>query len=261
MRDTLSYLGVCLSREPDLGRSHSEPRPVDKKPTGRYCYWMGPDRTRQERAERTRAHIVETAAVAFAAHGFDGVSLNDLIAESGLSKGAFYFHFSSKQDIALAAFRAKQEQFVSLLAAQTAPKKAADRAAFILRRRAQLLREDPSLGCVTRLGSYFNERSAPGSVYASYLDERVAAIAGLVAEGQREGQFRADLDARGAARAIFASVIGVDTLSHLSSGGKDLEARTDELIDVLSNGLIERGTRPQSTVDAVPDEPAYRGDG
>src|SRR5579862_8264708 len=72
---------------------------------------------KQERSERTRAHIIQTAASAFAEHGFDGVSLNNLVTASGLSKGAFYFHFSSKEEIALAAFRAKQQEMLTLLAA------------------------------------------------------------------------------------------------------------------------------------------------
>lgn len=201
---------------------------------------------KQERAERTRAHIIQTAASAFAEHGFDGISLNDLVTASGLSKGAFYFHFSSKEEIALAAFRAKQREMLRLLAAERAPTKAADRLVLGLRKRAQLVREDPSFGCITRLGSRFNERSSPGSEYASFLDAARRTIAELLADGQRRGEFRNDLDPEAAARTIFAAVVGVDTLSHLSSRGKDFEDRIDELIDVLLNGLLERNGRSQT---------------
>lgn len=197
------------------------------------------NRPKQERSQRTRAHIIQTAASAFAEHGFDGVSLNGLVTASGLSKGAFYFHFSSKEEIALAAFRAKQQEMLTLLAAQKAPTKAADRLVLGLRKRAQLVQEDPSFGCITRLGSQFNERSTPGSVYASFLDAARGAIAELVADGQGRGEFRIDLDPEAAARTIFAAVVGVDTLSHLSSRGKDFEDRIDELIDVLLNGLLK----------------------
>ena len=212
-------------------------------------------RPRQERSERTRAHIVETAAAAFAEHGFDGVSLNDLVAASGLSKGAFYFHFSSKEEIALAAFRAKQQEMLTLLAAQPAPTKAADRLAFGFRKRAQLVRDDPSFRCITRLGSQFNERSTPGSVYASFLDAGRGAVAALVADGQRRGEFRGDLDPEAAGRTIFAAVVGVDTLSHLSSRGKDFEDRIEELIDVLLHGLLERKSGRR---EAARDERAAR---
>ncbi|HZD71660.1 MAG TPA: TetR family transcriptional regulator, partial [Actinomycetes bacterium] len=125
-------------------------------------------RSRQPRADRTRAHIIEIAALAFAEHGYEGVSLNELVKASRVSKGAFYFHFSSKEELALAAFRVKQEELMARLLGEEAPTSVSERAAFLLRRRAALIREDPSLGCVTRLGSDLNVRSEPGSTYASF---------------------------------------------------------------------------------------------
>ena len=198
---------------------------------------------KQERSERTRAHLIQTAASAFAEHGFDGVSLNDLVNASGLSKGAFYFHFSSKDEVALAAFRAKQQEMLALLAALPSPTTVADRLALVLRERARLLREDPSFGCITRLGSQFNQSSAPGSVYVSFLDAAVGAYAEGVRDGQRRGEFRSELDPEAAARTMFAAVVGVHTLSHLMSRSEDLEERTDELIDVLLNGLLKPADR------------------
>lgn len=214
-----------------------------KKPTGRYDAIMVQQGHRQGRAERTRARIIDAAAAAFAERGFDGVSFNEMVRESGLSKGAFYFHFSSKEDLALSAFRAKQEQLLARLAAEPLPAKIADRVRVMLHRRALLLADDPALGCVTRLGSELNLRSAPGSVYASFHDDALVAIAALVAEGQRAGEFRADLDPEGAARVIFAAIVGIDSLSLLTSGGKDLASRNDELTDVLLHGLIGPGGR------------------
>jgi AcrR family transcriptional regulator len=201
---------------------------------------MTGQRRRQERAERTRAHIIDTAAAAFAERGFDGVSLNELVKASGVSKGAFYFHFSSKETLALTAFRTKQQELLSHLALEPQPPTASERGQLLLRRRAQLIQADPTLGCVTRLGSELNLRSAPGSAYASYLDPVVATIADLVAEGQRAGEFRADLRPEAAARAIFGAIVGIDSMSLLSSGGRDLDTRSDELSDLLLHGLLRQ---------------------
>jgi AcrR family transcriptional regulator len=49
--------------------------------------------------EDTRRRILETAAVEFAARGFDGASLNRLIDRLGLSKGSFYYYFDDKADL------------------------------------------------------------------------------------------------------------------------------------------------------------------
>src|SRR6266508_3236138 len=62
-----------------------------------------------DRGEATRRRILDVAARSFAEHGFRGNSLNDIVRESGLTKGAFYFHFPSKEALALAVFQDKQE--------------------------------------------------------------------------------------------------------------------------------------------------------
>jgi len=49
--------------------------------------------------EATRRRILETAAVEFAANGFDGTSLNRLIEGLGISKGSFYYYFDDKADL------------------------------------------------------------------------------------------------------------------------------------------------------------------
>lgn len=194
---------------------------------------------RQPRAEATRRRLIDTAALAFAKHGLEGASFSDLVRASGLSKGAFYFHFASKDELALAVFRAKQEELVGLLLADLPPT-AEGRLEVLLRRRAALLRERPDLRCVTRLGSELNVRSTPGSAYAGFQDLALELIAGAVREGQASHEFRSDLDPEATARVIFAAVVGMDTLSLLLSDGEDLEERSEELLAVLSAALLDR---------------------
>jgi AcrR family transcriptional regulator len=53
-------------------------------------------RKRKEKAELTRQKIYETADRMFGARSYSQISVNDIIKEAGVSKGAFYFHFASK---------------------------------------------------------------------------------------------------------------------------------------------------------------------
>jgi len=46
-----------------------------------------------------RRRILETAAEAFAARGFEGTSLNQLLRLLDLSKGSFYYYFDDKADL------------------------------------------------------------------------------------------------------------------------------------------------------------------
>ncbi len=43
--------------------------------------------------------ILLTAFRMFAEQGYDGVSLNNIIRETGLTKGGFYYHFSGKEEL------------------------------------------------------------------------------------------------------------------------------------------------------------------
>jgi AcrR family transcriptional regulator len=57
--------------------------------------------SRQQRGEETRAQLVQAAARAFAEQGYDATSVAEICQRAGVSKGAFYHHFDSKQDLFL----------------------------------------------------------------------------------------------------------------------------------------------------------------
>ena len=56
-------------------------------------------------AEENRVRIIEAASQLFREKGFDGIGLNDLMQAAGLTRGGFYGHFESKQDLAVQACR------------------------------------------------------------------------------------------------------------------------------------------------------------
>ena len=56
---------------------------------------------RQVQKEQTRALLVDAALRVFAEHGYEEATVEDIAAAAGYSKGAYYFHFTSKEDIFL----------------------------------------------------------------------------------------------------------------------------------------------------------------
>lgn len=54
----------------------------------------------QERAVRTRERLLAAAAEEFSAYGYQGTTLLDVVRRTGMSKGALYGHFSSKEELA-----------------------------------------------------------------------------------------------------------------------------------------------------------------
>jgi AcrR family transcriptional regulator len=56
-----------------------------------------------EHKAQTRARIVEAARRLFNRHGFEQVSIDRIMADAGLTRGGFYSHFESKDDLYAAA--------------------------------------------------------------------------------------------------------------------------------------------------------------
>jgi TetR/AcrR family transcriptional regulator, cholesterol catabolism regulator len=62
-----------------------------------------------------RAELLDRAAALFVQHGYENVSLNDLIAAARISKGAFYHWFPSKDELITAlAERSARDQFAAI---------------------------------------------------------------------------------------------------------------------------------------------------
>ena len=58
---------------------------------------------RPEHAAQTRARIVEAARRLFNRHGFEQVTIDRIMTDAGLTRGAFYHHFKSKNELYAAA--------------------------------------------------------------------------------------------------------------------------------------------------------------
>ncbi|WP_426664643.1 TetR/AcrR family transcriptional regulator [Rhodanobacter aciditrophus] len=59
--------------------------------------------------QRTRARIVECARMLFNRKGFTEVSIDEIMASAGLTRGGFYNHFRTKEELFVEAVAAYQE--------------------------------------------------------------------------------------------------------------------------------------------------------
>lgn len=55
----------------------------------------------QARSEETKSQIMSTAYILFSQSGYDATSVADICQAAGVSKGAFYYHFPTKQALFL----------------------------------------------------------------------------------------------------------------------------------------------------------------
>lgn len=53
------------------------------------------------KGQQTKERIISTAARMFVTNGYHATGINEILAEAGVPKGSFYFHFSSKKELAV----------------------------------------------------------------------------------------------------------------------------------------------------------------
>jgi len=62
-----------------------------------------------DRKQASRARIIESAGRLFRRYGYNGVGIDDIMAAANLTRGGFYAHFTSKQDLFAATLQEELE--------------------------------------------------------------------------------------------------------------------------------------------------------
>lgn len=193
----------------------------------------------QERAHRTRESVLRAAGESFAERGFLGTSMADIFARAGVTKGALYFHFASKEDLAFAVIAAGEElgaEVVRESLARDAPplQKIID----ITVRWASLIQTDPIVRANVRLiveqGTY--SREMPNS-YEPWQE----VVESLLKEAQERGELERKVDARTLAEFVVSAFTGAQVVSYAMSNHKDLVRRVENMWQLLLMGLLPQG--------------------
>jgi AcrR family transcriptional regulator len=146
----------------------------------------------------TRSRILETAAVEFAARGFEGTSLNRLLALLDLSKGSFYYYFDDKADL----FNTVADHaWKTILPVEDLELDDLDSGAFwptlesLMREARSRVRANPWLVGMTRLIYDPPEAVGVRRALARKFEEARRWQAQLIRRGQEVGAVRSDLPA------------------------------------------------------------------
>ena len=204
---------------------------------------------RRRKAARP-AEIVQAALAVFAEKGFAAARLDEIAARAGVSKGAIYLYFPTKEDV----FRAVVEQAVVPNVAGLRAMLAAHPGPFADIARA-FARQVGHLATTTRIGGVLKmvvaeARNFP-EIARIWHDElvvhAVGALTDAVAAAQARGEVRSG-DPRSYALSMIAPlVVGViwrETFVPVGAKPFDLPALLDQHIETLLRGLAPDGDRP-----------------
>lgn len=206
-----------------------------------------------ERGLATRQHILAVATDAFLAHGYTATSLSDLIRAAGITKGAFYHHFPSKETLAVEVVRVRQAEWAARVVQASARH---DSAVDQLRAMAQVAsdlkerdRDQDHSTSLQRLCAELCEDPELAPQIAGYCDAWIETATGLVARAQLQGDIRADVDAHHAAEVLVATFLGAEQQCVMTASHDDFRADfrarmtrcLDLLLDVLKPVAKQRG--------------------
>ena len=211
------------------------------------------------RGERTRQDIINAALRLFAVHGYQATSTTDIIEAVSISKGAFYHHFKSKQDLALTVLDQMRSQYDEMVAqpTQQQPDPAA-RLGQMIHTLVELNGSGRWNNCLllSRLVQETAELDGP-------LKERVVATiewlvdfgAESVIQAQQAGVLSGSLDPRELSRLILSAVLGAVSGEELSENVVTLRGVADQLLRLLGLGGTAKFSATAATDQAAqPDE-------
>ncbi|MHC6221209.1 TetR family transcriptional regulator [Arthrobacter sp. MMS24-S77] len=188
----------------------------------------------------TRSEILRVAADVFAHKGFEQTRMDDIIREVGLTKGAIYFHFSSKALLAQAVIDEQKARWLrrvqeEVLSKDNPPEELRNLGKFMVR---TVLSDSSAWGVVHLANQLASVKGHPGST--SPLAAWVDLVAGILQRGRASGVLTFSGDPSDAATVVVAAFDGLKSVTD-ALDPRDLDAferRAELLLQLLERQFI-----------------------
>jgi AcrR family transcriptional regulator len=166
------------------------------------------------RADITRLQILRAASRQFAHKSYSLVSLDDILADAEVTKGAMYFHFRSKHALASAIIEHRA----------AVARASVDQ---LLARRLSGLETLIDIGYLVAIDDIGDETARAGlnllesvgradGLQANVLGQWVTAFAAIAGKGVRDGDIMADRDPESVGRLLVSMYLGLRQTSNLA---------------------------------------------
>lgn len=186
---------------------------------------------KQDRAIRTRQTILLAAARVFEERGYQAATITEILTTAGVTKGALYFHFESKEHLAQGVLHEQDQQHV-------VPERACkvQELVDVIMLHAYRLQTSPMVRAGVRLSldqrAQELDRSGP-FVRWSHIMLR------LLEEARAQGELLPHVIPSETADVLVGSFAGIQAMSQTLSGYQDLADRVPRLLrHVLPNVVL-----------------------
>ncbi|WP_165313220.1 ScbR family autoregulator-binding transcription factor [Rothia halotolerans] len=197
----------------------------------------------QERGKKTQDAILAGAAAAFQESGFAGASLSKISALSGISQGSMYFHFKSKEQIALAVMHEQHVRTYQKI--ENAREETADPFEQMIRTSRALcglLAEDD----VVRAGMELTlENNALREESYAFYDRWFSRVEAILEHAREDGILVTPLASAELSRSMVGYFTGSDLVCRSSQTESDLLASIEVMWVVIVSAVIAEDRREE----------------
>lgn len=205
----------------------------------------GRPRASERRAADTRAELLDGATKVFAERGYQAATVDEIVAKAGLSKGTFYWHFESKEELFATLLEEQIDRPVRALIEVTgsAPAEGAT-APVVSHGLAALFQQQREL--VLLLHEYWSAAARDEQLRTRYLERqralRDALADALAARHARTGvPLAIPADALATAFIALAEGLSLEALLDPDSVEEDL---LGEILSLVYDGMVARAQAP-----------------
>lgn len=197
-------------------------------------------RTTEAHWQQTHEKILDSAEHLFAQKGYNGTSMNDIVNESGLSKGAIYGHFTDKERLFLSLWERQTVVGIEQMKQMFSPQ---DSTVDKLLKVAEVTLAG-SIECPREIGNMLLEFMISSSRIEALkpdlqrrYDTIHAFITELIEEGVSKGELKPDTDPKNITSILFATLDGL-SLHYATLGIKfDSKKLRSALMNMVLNGI------------------------
>jgi len=178
---------------------------------------------RQSRSEVTRRRIINAAVELFNDGGYSSTGLGDIVERTGMTKGALYHHFNSKEALAMAII--DQASGILLKTFQGISRSSAPALESMIHG-VLVVAELANTDKLARMGAVLLRIFAEsGESSARNYGVWISEMGRQAHRAQLEEDLRGDIDAQAAGEFIVTAMLGTELISSAVSGGEDVLER------------------------------------
>ncbi|MGW5274598.1 ScbR family autoregulator-binding transcription factor [Streptomyces sp. NPDC004044] len=217
----------------------------------------------QARAIQTRRSILVAAATVFDERGYSSATISEILARAGVTKGALYFHFNSKEELALGVMDL-QLDVVPLPPQLTKLQDLVDQGMLLAHR----LRHEPlvraSVGLAMDQAVEGLDRGTPFRAWIDRLEQ-------LLSAAKNQGELLPHVQPGETAELLAGAFSGVQVMSQVLCNREDLGRRISVLLHYILPSIStpavlatldmaeDRGERLLTSLQTVPSQAAATG--